>query len=234
MNLFKRLRSVAESPSSVAEPSSLLPPLERLRQRTGSDEAGFFAAEYDAFTGAMKLARLWGERHRRGHCGVLSASGGRFDGLLESLATDFCRVPFNDLAAVEAAVDSRTVAIVLEPIQGETVVTPATHTYVRGMERLCRALNILLILNVARGTPGPLGGLLCEEAYGVRGDIVVVGDHSNRSPRIAALLARDHACMAPMNVLPGYVQQPSSDVRAAYSVAPIRPQRALLPRGLMA
>nr|GFC84031.1 acetylornithine aminotransferase [Tanacetum cinerariifolium] len=60
-------------------------------------------------------------------------------------------------------VDSTTVAVVLEPIQGESVVTPASQAYVRGVAKLCRELNILLIFNEARGTVGQQGGLLCED-----------------------------------------------------------------------
>ena len=190
---------------------SLLSPLQRLRLRTGCDEAGLFGTESDACAGAMTLARNWGERHRRGQCGVVLASGGRFDGLIESMASDFARVPFNDLAAVDAAIDSSTVAIVLEPIQGQSVVTPAFQAYVQGVAKLCRELNLLLILNDARGSSGQQGGLLCEEAYGVSADIVVLGDHSNCSPRSAALLVRGHACTTDLDRLPGFVPEPVSD-----------------------
>lgn len=234
MNLFKLLRGTESIETEVVDQPTLLPPLERLRQRTSSDQAGFFAAEQDACAGAVSLARRWGERHRRGECGVVVASGGRFDELIESMAKDFCRVPFNDLAAMEAAVDSRTVAIILEPIQGENVVTPASQAYVQGVEKLCRALNILLIFNEARGTVGQHGGLLCEDTYGVAADIVVLGDHSNRSPRIAALLARGHACTAPINTLPGYVQEPSSVARPTRPTPASPAPRPFVPNGLMA
>jgi len=234
MNLFKLLRGIESIETEVVDQPVLLSPLERLRQRTGSDQAGFFAAEQDACAGAVSLARKWGERHRRGECGVVVASGGRFDELIESMASGFCRVPFNDLAAIEAAVDSRTVAIILEPIQGENVANPASQAYVKGVEKLCRVLNILLIFNEARGTVGQHGGVLCEDIYGVAADIVVLGDHSNRSPRIAALLARGHACTAPIETLPGYVQAPSSVRRPTRPTHTSRAPRQFLPNGIMA
>lgn len=233
MNLFKRLRNAnAERAVSVDSPA-LLSSLQRLRQRTGSDQAGLFVDEEGAFGGAMTLARKWGERHRRGECGVVVASGGRFDPLIESMATGFSRVPFNDLSAMAAAVDSTTVAVVLEPIQGESVVTPASQAYVQGVAKLCRELNILLIFNEARGTVGQQGGLLCEDGYGVRADIVVLGDHSNRSPRSAALLARGAACTAAVDELPGWVEEPSS-VLSARPRQPAKPQRHAVPSALMA
>ncbi len=233
MNLFRLLRNTQTSDGGVPVVPALLSPLQRLRQRTGSDQAGLFVDEQDAFTAAMTLARKWGQRHRRGKCGVVVASGGRFDPLIESMASHFSRVPFNDLVAIDAAVDSNTVAIVLEPIQGSAVVTPASHAYVKGVEKLCRELNILLILNEARGTVGQHGGLLCEDAYEVSADIVVLGDHSNRSPRSAALLARGHACTAPIAQLLGCVPEPTS-MRPSRITSDHKPQRHAVSTGLMA
>jgi acetylornithine/N-succinyldiaminopimelate aminotransferase len=233
MILFKRLRSTDADRAVPVDSPALLSPLQRLRQRTGSDQAGFFADEEGAFGGAMTLARKWGERHRRGQCGVVVASGGRFDPLIESMATGFSRVPFNDLSAMAAAVDSTTVAVVLEPIQGESVVMPASQAYVQGVATLCRELNILLIFNEASGTVGQQGGLLCEDAYGVRADIVVLGDHSNRSPRSAALLARGAACTAMVDELPGWVEEPTS-IQSARPRQSAKPQRHAVPSALMA
>lgn len=230
MSLFKLSRSAEALEHGPTDRPALLSALQRLRQRTGSDQAGLFVAEHDACAAAMILARRWGERHRRGECAVVVASGGRFDGLIKSMATDFRCAPFNDLAAIEAAVDSRTVAIILEPIQGKTVVTPASHGYVQGIEKLCRQLNILLILNEARSTIGQHGGLLCEDTYGVRADIVVLGDHSNRSPRSPALLARGHACTSLIEELPGFVPEP----RSPQTLADPAPRRQPMPKGLMA
>jgi acetylornithine/N-succinyldiaminopimelate aminotransferase len=232
MSLFRMLRSAVAEEDALAQPT-LLSPLQRLRQRTGSDQAGFFVDEGEAFTAAILLARKWGERHRRGECGIVVASGGRFDALIESMTSDFCRVPFNDLAAIESAIDSRTVAVVLEPIQGEAVVTPASSAYVQGVAALCRALNILLIFNEARGSVGHNGGLLCEDTYSVSADIVVLGDHSNRSPRSSALLARGHACTALIEELPGCVSEPISSRKPRPHIS-ARPQRHNVPNGLMA
>jgi len=233
MNLFKLLRHIETGDCDAPAPAALLSPLQRLRQRTGSDQAGLFVDEQDAFSAAMALARLWGERHRRGQCGIVVASGGRFDELIESAATHFSGVPFNDLAAIDAAVDSNTVAIVLEPIQGDSVITPASLAYVKGVEKLCRDLNILLILNEAWGTVGQHGGLLSEDTYGARADIVVLGDHSNRSPRSAALLARGHACTAQIVDLPGCVPEPTS-VFHPRNVPPAQPRLHSGHSGLMA
>jgi acetylornithine/N-succinyldiaminopimelate aminotransferase len=72
-------------------------------------------------------------------------------------------------------VDSRTVAIMLEPIQGEAGVIPATQEYLKGVETLCRELGILLILDEVQTGIGRCGALLAEETYGVRADIITLG-----------------------------------------------------------
>lgn len=232
MNLLKLLRS-SGADHSLSEQPVLLSPLQRLRQRTASDDAGFFVAEHDACAAAMTLARQWGERHRRGECAVVVASGGRFDDLIQSLSSDFCAVPFNDLSAISAAVDSKTVAIVLEPIQGQSVLTPASSAYVQGVAALCRQLNILLIFNEAQAGVGHSGGLLSEDTYGVRADIVVLRDHSNRSPRSSALLARGTACTTPIEGLRGCVVE-SASAPAPRSVSSLKPGRHSVVNALMA
>ncbi|WP_296258629.1 MULTISPECIES: aminotransferase class III-fold pyridoxal phosphate-dependent enzyme [unclassified Pseudomonas] len=221
MSLFNLLGHCAIEDNLMESPA-LLSPLQRLRQRTASDQVAFFGAEQDACAAAMTLARRWGARHRRGECGVIVASGGRFEGLIESMASHFCRVPFNDLAAMDAAVDARTVAVILQPIQEDSIVTPASLAYVKGVEKLCRTLNILLILSEAHGAIGQQRGVLCEDTYSVSADIVVLGDHSSRSPRSAALLVRGQACTAQIEDLAGFVREPASPRFAGIAAKPQR------------
>lgn len=77
----------------------------------------------------------------------MSASGSAtVDNRFEPQLPGFINVPFNDLPALHAAVDAQTVAIMLEPVQSEAGVIPATEHYLKGVERLCRELGILLIL----------------------------------------------------------------------------------------
>jgi len=112
-------------------------------------------------------------------------------------------VPFNDLPALHAAVDARTVAIMLEPIQGEAGVIPATEHYLKGVERLCRDLGILLILDEVQTGIGRCGALLAEQVYGVRADITVLGKGLGGGVPLAALLARGKACCFEVGELDG-------------------------------
>ncbi|MFN0125876.1 MAG: aspartate aminotransferase family protein [Verrucomicrobiales bacterium] len=61
-----------------------------------------------------------------------------------------CDVPYNDLAAMEAAVGSRTAAILIEGIQGEGGITPATAAYLTGLRRLCDERNLLLMIDAVQ------------------------------------------------------------------------------------
>ncbi len=75
-------------------------------------------------------------------------------------------MPFNDLDAMAAAIDEETVAVMLEPVQGDAGVIPATLDYLRGIERLCRQRGVLLILDEVQTGIGRCGALLAEELYG--------------------------------------------------------------------
>ncbi|MNE49340.1 Acetylornithine aminotransferase [compost metagenome] len=91
----------------------------------------------------------------------------------------------------------------LEPIQGEAGVIPATREYLQGVEKLCRELGILLILDEVQTGMGRCGALLAEQTYGVRADIITLGKGLGGGVPLAALLARGSACCAEPGELEG-------------------------------
>ncbi|RON42826.1 aspartate aminotransferase family protein [Pseudomonas frederiksbergensis] len=182
---------------------------ERLCASTGSDQAYLLNSGSEACDAAIKLARKWGQLHRGGASRIIVANKGchgrslgtisasdssTLTNRFEPLLPGFSHVPFNDLPALHAAVDARTVAIMLEPIQSEAGVIPADEHYLKGVERLCRELGILLILDEVQTGIGRCGNLLAEQSYGVRADIVVLGKGLGGGVPLAALLARGKAC----------------------------------------
>ncbi|WP_223431267.1 aspartate aminotransferase family protein [Pseudomonas sp. GL-B-26] len=182
---------------------------ERLCSSTGSDQAYLLNSGSEACEAAIKLARKWGQRHRGGASRIIVANNGchgrslgtisasdssNLTNRFEPLLPGFSHVPFNDLPALHAAVDAQTVAIMLEPIQSEAGVIPATEHYLKGVERLCRELGILLIFDEVQTGIGRCGTLLAEQSYGVRADIVVLGKGLGGGVPLAALLARGKAC----------------------------------------
>ncbi len=179
---------------------------ERLCSSTGSDQVYLLNTGSEACEAAIKLARKWGQLHRGGASRIITASGSCHghgfaalsasdsqDNRFEPRLPGFDRVPFNDLPALHAAVDAQTVAIMLEPIQAAGVL-PATEQYLKGVERLCRELGILLVLDEVQTGMGRCGRLLAEQLYGVRADIVVLGKGLGGGVPVAALLARGSAC----------------------------------------
>lgn len=182
---------------------------ERLCSSTGSDQAYLLNSGSEACEAAIKLARKWGQRHRGGASRIIVANNGchgrslgtisasdssNLTNRFEPLLPGFSHVPFNDLPALHAAVDAQTVAIMLEPIQSEAGVILATEHYLKGVERLCRELGILLIFDEVQTGIGRCGTLLAEQSYGVRADIVVLGKGLGGGVPLAALLARGKAC----------------------------------------
>ncbi|HSX72279.1 MAG TPA: aminotransferase class III-fold pyridoxal phosphate-dependent enzyme, partial [Pseudomonas sp.] len=181
----------------------------RLCQATGSDQAYFLNSGAEANEGAIKLARKWGQLHRGGAyrmvtavnsfhgrtLGAMSASGKpAFQALYEPKVPGFAKVPYNDLAALEAALGDDVVALMLEPVQGEAGVLPAELDYLQGAERLCRKRGILLILDEVQTGIGRCGSLLAEELYGIRADVITLGKGLGGGVPLAALLARGNAC----------------------------------------
>jgi acetylornithine/N-succinyldiaminopimelate aminotransferase len=182
---------------------------EHLCVSTGSDQAYLLNTGSEACEAAIKLARKWGQQHRGGASRIIVANNGCHGRSLATISASdistlinrfepqlpgFSRVPFNDLPALHAAVDERTVAIMLEPIQSEAGVIPATAHYLKGVERLCRELGILLIFDEVQTGIGRCGTLLAEQSYGVTADIVVLGKGLGGGVPLAALLARGKAC----------------------------------------
>lgn len=172
---------------------------ERLCASTSSDQAYLLNSGSEACDAAIKLARKWGQLHRSGASRVIVAQQGCHGRSLPTVD----RVPFNDLPALHAAVDAQTVAVMLEPIQSDAGVIPATEHYLKGVERLCRELGILLILDEVQTGLGRCGTLLAEQSYGIRADIVVLGKGLGGGLPLAALLARGKACCFAVGELGG-------------------------------
>lgn len=191
---------------------------ERLCTSTGSDQAYLLNSGSEACDAAIKLARKWGQLHRGGASRIIVANKGCHGRSLGTISASdssnltnrfepqlpgFSHVPFNDLPALHAAVDARTVAIMLEPIQSEAGVIAADEHYLKGIERLCRELGILLILDEVQTGIGRCGTLLAEQSYGVRADIVVLGKGLGGGVPLAALLARGKACCFDLGEMTG-------------------------------
>ncbi len=105
-------------------------------------------------------------------------------------------VPFNDVAALEAAVDDSVAAVLLEPIQGESGIRPATPEYLRAARDVTSANGSLLVLDEIQTGVGRTGTFLASEAYGVAADMVTLAKGLAGGVPIGALLMTDRVAAA--------------------------------------
>lgn len=174
------------------------------------DKVFFTSTGAEANEGAIKLARKWGQKHKNGAfevittwkgfhgrtLGMMSASGKQpWDGLFEPKVPGFTRVDFNNLEAVKRAITPKTVAVMLEPIQGEGGVNVASKAYMQGLRKLCDEKGILLIFDEIQTGIGRTGSLFAYEQYGVEPDIMTLGKGIGGGYPLAALLAKDQYCV---------------------------------------
>jgi acetylornithine/LysW-gamma-L-lysine aminotransferase len=90
----------------------------------------------------------------------------------EPLVPGFRHVPYNDLAALDAAITDQTAAVILEVVQGEGGVRPGTPEFLQGAQRLCRERGALLILDEVQTGFGRTGEMFALQHYGLQPDLL--------------------------------------------------------------
>lgn len=111
----------------------------------------------------------------------------------EPLLPGFEVLAFNDLAAAEAAIDETTAGFLLEPIQGEGGILPATQEFMTGLRKLCDDHGLLLILDEVQCGYARTGKMWGYEHYGVTPDIMAVAKGIGGGFPLGACLATEEA-----------------------------------------
>ena len=170
------------------------------------DRAFFCNSGTEAVEGAIKLARRWGHDTRNGayeiittddsfhgrSMGSLAATGNaRYQEPFGPLLPGFVHVPWNDLEAIKAATTGKTVAVMVEPIQGEGGVNMPAPGYLRGIRDWCNERGLLLILDEVQTGVGRTGSLWAYEQEGVEPDIMTLAKGLAGGVPIGAVLARE-------------------------------------------
>jgi len=102
-------------------------------------------------------------------------------------------VPFNDLDAALAQIDDNTAGFLLEPVQGEGGVTPATHAFLTGLRKACDEHGLLLILDEVQCGYARTGTFFAHEQYGITPDIMSVAKGIGAGFPLGACLATEEA-----------------------------------------
>ncbi|WP_375194419.1 aspartate aminotransferase family protein [Sphingobium sp.] len=211
----KLVRTIADQAATLMHTSNLygMPLGEKFAQRlvdtTFADTVFFTNSGAEAVECAIKTARRYhyanGEAHRHKIVTFDNAFHGRTLGTIsatsqpkmrdgfEPLLPGFDVVPFNDLAAATAAVDEDTAAIMLEPVQGEGGVTPATQEFLSGLRKLCDEKGLLLILDEVQCGYARTGTFFAHEQYGLTPDIMAVAKGIGAGFPLGACLATEEA-----------------------------------------
>jgi acetylornithine/LysW-gamma-L-lysine aminotransferase len=138
----------------------------------------------EAVEGALKFARM--STGKPNIIATMRAFHGRTMGALaatwdpdyrkhfEPLPAGFRHVPYNRLEALEEAIDENTAAVLLEIVQGEGGVRPASAAYLQGAQELCRQRDVLLLIDEVQTGFGRTGKFFACEHYGLQPDILTM------------------------------------------------------------
>ena len=177
------------------------------------DKVFFANSGAEANEGAIKLARKWGQINKNGAFEIItfehsfhgrtlatmSASGKPgWDTMFAPQVAGFPKAELNDLESVRKLVTDKTVAVMIEPIQGEGGVIPSTKEFMYELRKFTKENNILLIADEVQAGCGRTGSLFAYQHYGIEPDIMTLGKGIGGGVPLAALMASDAAaCFVP-------------------------------------
>jgi len=184
-----------------------------LTQRSCFDQVFFASSGAEANEGAIKLARKWGQLHKQGAYEIITFANGFHGRTLATMSASgkpgwdtifapqvrgFPKAVFDDLDSVAALIGPKTVAIMLEPVQGEAGVIPASTAFMQGLRALCDAHQLLLIVDEVQTGCGRTGTLFAYEQHAIEPDIMTLGKGLGGGVPLSALLAKTAvSCFAP-------------------------------------
>lgn len=191
------------SPAFYNEPMAKLANL--LTMHSCFDKVFFANSGAEANEGAIKLSRKWGKKFRGAAYEIItfnhsfhgrtlatmSASGKPgWDTLYPPLMPGFLKAELYDIESVEKLIGSQTVAVMLEPIQGESGVIPATKEFMQQLRALTNKHNILLIVDEVQSGCGRVGTLFAYELADIEPDIMTLGKGIGGGIPLSAVLSK--------------------------------------------
>jgi len=174
-----------------------------LAENSFGDKSFFCNSGAEAVEAAIKLSRKYGKGERYEILCMEGSFHGRTLATLTAtgqekyrkgyapLTLGFKIVPFNDLEKVKEAISHRTVAVMLEPIQGEGGINIAGDDYLKDIRKLCDENDLLLILDEIQCGMGRTGKLFCYEHYGIEPDIMTLAKSLGGGFPIGCMITKD-------------------------------------------
>jgi acetylornithine/N-succinyldiaminopimelate aminotransferase len=182
---------------------------ERLCKLSDMEKVFFCNSGAEANEAALKIARKWGKQKRGAECYEIITFTGSFHGRtmgavsataqpkyqepFAPLVPGFIYAPLNDLATLDELITEKTCAVMIEPLQGESGVNPATPEFLAGVRALCDEAEVLLIFDEIQCGMGRTGHFLASQGVGVQGDIVTMAKGIADGFPMGACLARGSA-----------------------------------------
>lgn len=178
----------------------------RLCEASCFDQVFFANSGAEANEGAIKLARKWGKKNRQGAYKIISfehsfhgrtlatmsLSGKAGWGQMFAPQVDgFPKAQYNDIDSVKALIDDETVAVMLEPVQGEGGVIPADKEFMQQLRQLTTEKGILLIVDEVQTGMGRCGSLFAYQLSDIEPDIMTLAKGIGGGVPLAALLATE-------------------------------------------
>ena len=189
----------------------------KLLQVTGMDRVFFTNSGTEAIEGALKAARKYSYNkygtERYEIIAMNHSFHGRSMGALSVTGTEKYRTPFepliggvkfadfNDFTSVKAAVTDKTCAILMETVQGEGGIYPATPEFMQSVKSLCEEKDILLILDEIQCGMGRTGEMFAFQGYDVKPDIMTSAKALGCGVPVGAFLMTEH--VAEQSLEPG-------------------------------
>lgn len=185
---------------------------ERLLKASQMDKVFFTNSGTEAIEGALKIAKRYAYNKDNSHDHEIIAMNhsfhGRSLGALSVTGNDKYQEPFkplipgikfadfNDLESVKSLVNDKTCAIIMETVQGEGGIYPATEEFLKGVRALCDEHDMLLILDEIQCGMGRTGVMFAWQKYGVKPDVMTAAKALGNGVPIGAFLASGKAATA--------------------------------------
>jgi len=171
-----------------------------------ADQVFFTNSGAEAVEGALKLARKWAHINKGEDCKEIIAFKDSFHGRTYGAVSctyksvkqpEFApylpgvhHAEFNDIESVKSLINDKTAAIIVEPIQGEGGILPATEDFIKDLRELCDEKEIVLISDEIQAGMGRIGTVFAHDAYNFEPDIVTIAKGMGGGFPVGAFMAK--------------------------------------------